>query len=209
MRIIDIGERVPKSRKVLNFNKSSQNGQSKLATTNSFESDFVPLSSGSEASSVSKSNEVEVQPNNTNKRSIEELFGDIDDLLSEDVRKNYESASKRHKKGSKENADLALIEHILTLRKLSNEQSSHVTNFGRDYTSLQNKNADNISCTVPRYPFIGINNHNGDRIYVRFHSEDYEKEEMKRVTDRSNFAGVMGQGFKDTWTEAANLVLCF
>ncbi|KAK9695050.1 ATPase family associated with various cellular activities (AAA) [Popillia japonica] len=182
----DIGERIPKSRKSLNFDKAPQNS----ATHNGFNDE----------------NDTN-QPNNvcrTNKRSIQELFGDIDDLLSEDATRNYESVSKKRKKGSKENADLALIEHILTLRKLSHESTNPVANFGKTYTSALNRNSENLSNTIPKYPFIAVNNHNGERMYVRFHSEEYEKEEMKRVTDRKNFAGIMGKMFKDIWREATD-----
>ncbi|GJQ73201.1 hypothetical protein Trydic_g13583 [Trypoxylus dichotomus] len=196
----DIGERIPKSRKVLKFNEASQNIQSYNRRKPNFSDDFVPIADENNIGN-SKDNRI-----NTNKRSIEELFGDIDDLLSEDVTQNYESVSKKRKKGSKENADLALIEHILALRKLSNDFNNPAANFGKNYTSVENKNRNNMSLSVPKYPFVAVNNHNGERIYVRFHSEQYEKDETKRVTDRKNFTGIMGQAFKDIWTEATQYI---
>ncbi|KRT81397.1 AAA protein, partial [Oryctes borbonicus] len=192
----DIGERIPKSRKVLNFNGASQSTQLSNNKKASFSDDFVPITNENNTNNT-KGGRI-----NTNKRAIEELFGDIDDLLSEDVTRNYESVSKKRKKGSKENTDLALIEHILTLRKLSNDSSNPAANFGKNYTSVENKNRANVSLTVPKYPFIAVNNHNGERIYVRCHSEEYEKDEIKRITDRKNFGGIMGQTFKNIWTEA-------
>lgn len=102
---------------------------------------------------------------------------------------------------------LAMIEQILELRRLAKEKSSILRN--KDSNTVLNKiNRDkqNLSYRVPKYPFIGVTRFDNERVYVRFHSEEFEKEEMQRIVNESTFSGVMGEAFKEVWKDAQNLV---
>lgn len=141
---------------------------------------------------------------NSKKRTVEELFGDIDDI-GDDVTFDDQPNVKKQK-SNEHDEDLALIEHILELRKLLKEKTC-VTSLNKDYsTSSLERDKRNLSYSVPKYPFITITRPDKERIYVRFHSEDYEKEDCERIVEECSFSGVMGDSFKDVWTEARNLV---
>lgn len=65
---------------------------------------------------------------------------------------------------------------------------------------------NNFSYNVPRYSFITVMRHDGVRMYIRCHSETYLKDEVKKISGKDTFSGVMGSTFKDIWTKAGELV---
>ncbi|VEN51025.1 unnamed protein product [Callosobruchus maculatus] len=217
----------PKSRKSLDFGPSTSSSQGTSTTTQkqlpsetqtSFENEFtvfepqnlqsqtVPIQSAQNndtlISQLPAGQETATAENR--KRTVEELFGDVDDL-GDIFFDEGRPTSKRQKKDELEE-DLELIEHILLLRKLAKEKhdigllkkNTSVTNFDRD--------KHNISKRVPKYPFVPITGFDDERIYVRFHSEEYEKEEMERLVKECTFTGVMGDYFKEVWREATDII---
>ena len=165
-----------------------------------FENDFPTLSSQSDLFPLNS----QAQSSQTRKRTVEELFGDIDDI-TDDIIFNDQPNVKKHK-GDKHAEDLALIEHILELRKLSKEKHN-LTTPKRDYsTSSTERDKRNLSYRVPKYPFIGVKRLDNERVYIRFHSEEFEKEETQRIINECNFKGVLGDSFKEVWNEARHLV---
>lgn len=144
--------------------------------------------------------EVELASSGTRKRTIDEIFGDIDDILFED-----QVGAKKHK-SDKAADDLALIEHIIRLRKLSKERNNPLIGSRNYETSCIDRDKRNISYRVPNYPFIGVTSPDGERIYVRCHSEQYEKEERERIMTDLSFNGVLEDHFKEIWKEAGQLV---
>ncbi|KAK4873767.1 hypothetical protein RN001_013127 [Aquatica leii] len=139
------------------------------------------------------------QENGTKKRTIEELFGDIDDILYDERSHNKKKAKNNH------DDDFALIEHILELRKLAKE---------RQYPLMATKSVncndvyvkDNLSYEVPKYSFETITRFDGKRLYIRCHSEKFLEEEMNKINKKGTFAGCMGETFKDVWKEAQVLL---
>ncbi|RZB40936.1 chromosome transmission fidelity protein 18 -like, partial [Asbolus verrucosus] len=175
-------ERTPKkSRKSLDFTPYSK--ETNTTTQDSFENSFTPL--------------VSDETPHTNKRTIEDLFGDIDDLL-------YENQTKSKKyKGDDHEADYALIEHILELRKLAKESGSEIQN--KDYTKVSNRDSNNLSYTVPKYPFVGVTRHDGRRVYIRFHSEQFEAEERQRIVQKITLTNGFNSN-KQMWDDAKKLI---
>ncbi|XP_044739790.1 chromosome transmission fidelity protein 18 homolog [Chrysoperla carnea] len=140
------------------------------------------------------------------KRSIEDVFGDIDDIiLEEQIRKKPKDDTRTKQ--------LALIDRILEMRKLYKEQynaissiTGSVTNSRHNVTYNRNRNLDNISEIVPRWPSIPIKKANGERLYIRFHSEQYMEEELQNVASKNDFKGFIGSSFKPVWEEAQKIV---
>lgn len=197
----------PQSRKSLDFGASSN-----TQTSNDLFSDFTELSSVDNTTIENDRNGIslsqnEVTPSNNKKRSAEELFGDITDL-EEDIFLDLNLPTIKKLKVADNEEKLALIEHILELRRLAKEKSNIVglvSSKTLKHDSIE-RDKRNMSYTVPKYPFIGLTKFNKERVYVRFHSEEYEKEEIQRVVKESAFSGVMGEAFKEIWKQAKQLV---
>lgn len=138
---------------------------------------------------------------NTKKRTVTELFGDIDDLLNENVEYNLSKKSKGKV------SDLELINHILELRKLAKEKENPTTIYRKNCsTSSGDYVKQNLSYRVPKYSFISVKRSDNERVYVRFHSEEYEKEQAALLMKNSSLSGVMGERFKEVWAEATSIV---
>lgn len=141
---------------------------------------------------------------NQNKRTIEQLFGDIDDILSENIPDYQGTVAKKRKLNYEENS-LALIEKIVNLRKQFKERTNPL--FIKSYSSDNcNFQKENISFVIPKYSCISVKLRDGRDLYVRCHSEEYEKEELKKLMCNTNLIGIMGSQFKDTWAEALEIV---
>lgn len=88
------------------------------------------------------------QPN-SQKRNIEDLFGDIDDL-------DYDieclgQLSKKTKYESEKQRDLAMIERILIERQRKIKTNNPISLLGKVYVGKDlRENSDNISTTIPR-----------------------------------------------------------
>ncbi|KAB0794124.1 hypothetical protein PPYR_13744 [Photinus pyralis] len=133
------------------------------------------------------------------KRTVEELFGDIDDILYED--------NVTYKKKQKNDFDdeSVVIEHILELRRLAKERNHPVMRYKNDRDEKDHFKY-NISSSVPKYSFTTITKCGGERMYVRCHSEQFMKEELQNLAQNSHFVGCMGDTFKEVWKEAETLV---
>uniref|UniRef100_A0A6P7GI80 Chromosome transmission fidelity protein 18 homolog n=1 Tax=Diabrotica virgifera virgifera TaxID=50390 RepID=A0A6P7GI80_DIAVI len=137
----------------------------------------------------------------TRKRTADEIFGDIGDLDFDDF------DAQPTKKPKSENEELKeLMEHIILLRKLNAEKSNMLSKNKSISTNTADRDRYNISRRVPQYPFVGINCHDGERIYVRFHSEEYEKEEIQKIVMESSGKDILGEKRKVIWEEAQVLI---
>lgn len=175
----DVEKSPKKSRKTLDFTQTDATPTT--STQDMFDNDFTPIDDAPV----------------TSKRSIEELFGDIDDIL-------YESQgnAKRHKGDHSE--ELALIEHIIELRKLARERDGPDV-MRKDYTTVSSRDKNNLSYAVPSYPFVGVTRNDGRRVYIRCHSEQFELEERARVVEAISLSGSLDTN-KEMWAEAQALV---
>lgn len=145
-------------------------------------------------------------PSQTPKRTINDLFGDIDDMLFED---NLPQPKKLKTDDEKKAKDLALIEQILNMRKINREQN--ITNRFDD-NFIRNYEYDskyNLSYNVPNYSFIPVTRNDSTRMYVRFHSEQYDKEDREEFIKKLNCKGFMVNSFENIWKEATNYVILY
>lgn len=140
------------------------------------------------------------------KRCLEELFGDIQDIDDIDDGNICETMIAKRKKTEKE-IDLEMIERILELRKqrVVEVNAAKFDDLDR-LEALQKFKEQNLSNSIPKYPFIPIRS-DGDRIYVRFHSEDFESERIREIQCGKSFGSIMSQTTKEQmWAMAQKMV---
>lgn len=151
----------------------------------------------------------EILPSNNKKRSAEELFGDISDI-DNDIFLDMNIPTTKKSKTDDIEEKLAVIDHIVEMRRLAREKCNIISIKNKNnVTHIIERDKRNISYRVPKYPFIGLTRFDNERVYVRFHSEEYEKEEIQRIVKETAFSGVMGETFKEVWKDAKNLVKFF
>ncbi|KAF2888067.1 hypothetical protein ILUMI_18107 [Ignelater luminosus] len=196
--VLSDSSNVPSSQsQELRFSKESENET--LQQINDTEND-ENISQVNIANENDIANRIE-EKTSSKKRSIQELFGEIDDILNEEI---VEGQVKKRK--NNHDNQFALIEHILQLRKLAKERQNPFIAASKESNASNNYSRNNISYQVPKYSFVVVTNHRGERVYVRCHSEQYEKEEIQRTIKKNTFAGVMGEKFKDVWKKAEEYI---
>ncbi|KAH1026125.1 hypothetical protein HUJ05_010695 [Dendroctonus ponderosae] len=187
----------PAARRSLNFElPTSSQG-------NLNQSDHASVEASSSKTSHPPDLTISTPPPSARKRLADDLFGDISDL------ENL-PAPKRLKAETNAQEDLDLIE--LILQKRNEYQKSHSTALTVSTAStklLKNSERDkrNLSGSLPKFPFIKVKTFEGQSVYVRFHSEDFEKNDTERMLKTCSDTGVMGDGFQDIWSEAEKLLL--
>uniref|UniRef100_A0A6P4F1G0 Chromosome transmission fidelity protein 18 homolog n=1 Tax=Drosophila rhopaloa TaxID=1041015 RepID=A0A6P4F1G0_DRORH len=142
---------------------------------------------------------------NANKRRLErDLFGDIDDLFHE----SYEDPMVK-KARTEEQRDHEAIDKILELRRKMRETSKTLR---KDDVSrlkdLHDFKMRNLSYEIPNWPFLAIQRSDLERIYVRFHSEEYEQRQLDMISARGEVVGsLLGDAKEKIWQEAGEIVL--
>ncbi|XP_037043702.1 chromosome transmission fidelity protein 18 homolog isoform X2 [Bradysia coprophila] len=140
------------------------------------------------------------------KRCLEELFGDIQHIDDIDDRNICETIIAKRQK-TEEEIDLEMIERILELRKqLVVEVNAAKFDDLDQLEALQKFKEQNLSSSIPKYPFIPIRS-DGDRIYVRFHSEDFESERIQEIQCGKSFVSIMSVAAKEQmWATAQKML---
>ncbi|XP_034666321.1 chromosome transmission fidelity protein 18 homolog [Drosophila subobscura] len=140
-----------------------------------------------------------------NKRRLErDLFGDIDDLFHE----TYEDPLVK-KARTEELRDNEAIERIVELRRKKQESTKTVrTDDVSRLKALLDFQRKNLSYEIPNWPFLPIQRSDLERIYVRFHSEEYEQRQLDLISARAAIVGsLLGEAKDKVWQEANELVL--
>ncbi|XP_062120896.1 chromosome transmission fidelity protein 18 homolog [Drosophila sulfurigaster albostrigata] len=140
-----------------------------------------------------------------NKRRLErDLFGDIDDLYHE----SYEDPMVK-KARTEEQRDNDAIERILELRRKMRESSKTVRHDDVSrLKALHDFKMKNLSYEIPSWPFLALQRSDLERLYVRYHSEDYERRQLELLSARGQQIGsLLGEAKQQVWQEANELVL--
>lgn len=132
------------------------------------------------------------------KRTINDLFGDIHDLEFSDAKKVK----------TIDEVDEEMIKKILEARRLNREklnplQQKHAQTLIRDRGLYR---PVNISYEAPRWPFITITHTNNDRLYVRFHNNEYYKNELDEISLQQQGGLYSLKDKQEMWKEAKKLV---
>ncbi|XP_066137903.1 chromosome transmission fidelity protein 18 homolog [Euwallacea fornicatus] len=142
---------------------------------------------------------------NSRKRLADDLFGDITDI--EDILYENVPSTKRHKAEDKLREDLDLI--ALIVKRRNENKSKHLSSLPVAKNQLMRdlaRDKRNLSLSVPKYPYVKVKLFDGEFVYVRCHSEEYEKEETLRLLESKSFKGIMGDNFNNMWNEANALI---
>lgn len=149
---------------------------------------------GSEEISLTPSIPLEDLIPASNKRTAEDLFGDIGDIDFNEI----ELPSKRQK--TEEENDLDLIEKILEGRRLKQilaEPSGRLNGNRSNY-----KVEDNLSLNIPRWTFMRLTNSDGNRIYVRLECEESWESSLDAMSEATS----LHARYASTWTEARQIL---
>lgn len=147
---------------------------------------------------------------NVRKRRLEDLFGDIGDIEEEPAE---DALAKKCR--SEEEIDLAMIEQILRQRKQLQAQFNPLRNTNLDkLEALHRFKMQNLSYTLPKWPFTTLIRFDRERIYVRHHSTEFEARQIDEIhcgagNGGRNVASLLGADVKQAmWVEAQKIV-CF
>ncbi|CAG9130670.1 unnamed protein product [Plutella xylostella] len=133
-------------------------------------------------------------PVTSHKRTVDDLFGDINDIDFDEVA----LPSKRQK--TDEEKDEELIDKIIAGRKLKQillEPTGRAQVKGSSYVAK-----DNISLDIPRWSFLPLTNSDGDRVYVKLEPEDVWEKSLDVVADM----GSLHATYASVWEEARKIL---
>ena len=149
-----------------------------------------------------------------NKRSIDDLFGDLDDFSTEGYFESEfeildEIQQTKRAKLSAEATRQEMVKQILEVRRKYQESHQFSANNDNSYTNMnelkREKFIQNVSDTVPRWPFVRVTNTNGDFLFVRFHSKAFLEEEINSISDQFDFNKFSDHSEK-LWHEADSIL---
>lgn len=203
-QLINDDEAGPSSAGTVNrrlFGTPFPTGRSRIASTPF----AAAASSGSHQHPVDALHEIGL---NTRKRRLEDLFGDIRDIEEEQADDHIMFQAITKKMRSEEEIDLELIELILEKRKRLLAELNPLKNTNLDRLEALHKfKMQNLSYSVPKYPFTAIRRSDAERIYVRTHSEDFETQQIDAIYfANGNFGGLLGEAREDVWSKAQEIV---
>lgn len=150
---------------------------------------------------------------NPRKRRLEDLFGDIDDIVrDEELAKVYyrtdHEENMQKKARLEEEIDREMIEKILAVRtahRIKANDHSKRTKL-EQLEALQKFKKQNLSESVPLWPSIPVFGDNGERIHVRMHSEEFEINQLNDVNFRKGYANLLGDHADRVWDDAQTIV---
>lgn len=138
------------------------------------------------------------------KRLERDLFGNIDDLFGDETYEDPQAKKAR----TEEERDMEMIEKILETRKKLQAQNKAVRN--DEVSRLEALHAfkmRNLSYSVPPWPFIPLKRSDGETVYVRFHSNDYETKAINEIKAAPCIGSLLGENKEKIWEEANELTL--
>ncbi|KAJ0174799.1 hypothetical protein K1T71_009907 [Dendrolimus kikuchii] len=137
----------------------------------------------------------EVTSIQTNKRTADDLFGDINDIDFNEI----ELPSKKQK--TEEEEDLDLINRIIEGRKLR-QLLAEPTNRLQSEIKTSYDFKENVSLNIPRWAFVPLTNSDGERIYIRLESEDTWEKALEATSEQSS----LHSNYIGTWEEARKIL---
>uniref|UniRef100_A0A1B6J544 AAA+ ATPase domain-containing protein n=1 Tax=Homalodisca liturata TaxID=320908 RepID=A0A1B6J544_9HEMI len=128
----------------------------------------------------------------SNKRRVEDLFGDIDDIIFDD---EPFAKKTKHDGLTEDERQLLTIETIIQERKRLQEEKilPRLTNANK-----RSFRSDKVilSRTVPRWNFMPLTDKKGERIYARLHSEEAFEKELSDMSNQNHKGGLLSVPFE-------------
>lgn len=144
------------------------------------------------------------------KRTIDDIFGDIDDIEFEEASEKQGHPVKRSCKQptvdpsiflgencseeSTHDKEMELIERIVALRRITFLECHQGTS-SESPANIKMKESSTLTKGVPKWPFVSITSELGDRLYVRVRSDDYMEEEIEKVSHKDRNTGLLRNQF--------------
>lgn len=141
------------------------------------------------------------------KRRLEDLFGDIGDIDEVQVEQNYQALAKKSR--TEEEIDMEMIEKILAKRRVLQAQLNPLRNTNLEKLEALHKfKMQNLSYTLPRYPFTTLVRYDKERVYVRMHSMEFEEKQIDEISFGKNggIGGLLGAARQEMWMQAQQIV---
>ncbi|XP_054268805.1 chromosome transmission fidelity protein 18 homolog [Macrosteles quadrilineatus] len=128
----------------------------------------------------------------SNKRRVEDLFGDIDDIYFDD---EHTSKKSKNDELTEDEKQQMTIETILFERKRLQESKilPRLTNSNSRFTK---SNKVKFCRTVPRYNFMPLTDGKGERLYTRLHTEEDIEKEISEMTNQTPAGGLLSIPFE-------------
>ncbi|XP_014241439.1 chromosome transmission fidelity protein 18 homolog [Cimex lectularius] len=200
----------PKSKRSLDFNEPSTSTEGVTTTKKpNTQNDLVKEPNLDECllldnsfSAQSSNNSLECLPlQNYSKRTVSELFGDLDDMDDiDDLNEQFSKKRRIETNRSKEEKQDLLIEAIKKQRKLISDERSFIETDNSQ--RIEKKIEDCMSRNVPKWPFIATTDSNGQRIYLRVHSDEYISNQFQNSQSAYKKTGLLNIPY-DILKEAA------
>uniref|UniRef100_A0A8D8CUF8 Chromosome transmission fidelity protein 18 homolog n=1 Tax=Culex pipiens TaxID=7175 RepID=A0A8D8CUF8_CULPI len=169
----------------------------------------TPFPGASSSAAVDPLAEIQNMGLNPRKRRLDALFGDIQDI--EDDRSEYnfggmDCATKKSK--TEEQLDRELIEKILEARKQFQAVVNPTKSSGlARLEALHRFKMQNLSYSLPKWPFATVVRSDKERVYVRFHSEEFETKEINEINCfKDGYNGLLGEAKERIWNEAKEII---
>lgn len=150
---------------------------------------------------------------NARKRRLNDLFGDINDIINEEelAQVFYAEDAEEHAKKkarSEEEIDKDLIQRILLARAENQARTTHFSKQSKlqQLEALQKFKMKNLSESYPMWPSIPVVTNDDGRVYIRMHSEEFETNQLNELSLRKNFSRLLGETTQDIWNEAEKIV---
>ncbi|XP_055590916.1 chromosome transmission fidelity protein 18 homolog [Uranotaenia lowii] len=145
---------------------------------------------------------------NTRKRRLDALFGDIQDIEDDGSVYNFCHQGATKKTKTEEELDMELIEKIVNARKQFQAVINPTKSSGLARAeALHRFKMQNLSYTVPKWPFATVIRSDKERVYVRFHSEDFETNAIDEINCFKNgYNGLLGDAKERIWDEAKEII---
>ncbi|XP_058059277.1 chromosome transmission fidelity protein 18 homolog [Anopheles bellator] len=142
---------------------------------------------------------------NPRKRRLDALFGDIQDIEAEPF--EYEYCSQKKTK-TEEEQDMELIERILEARRRFHSVANPAKpTFLSRAEELHRFKQNNLAYEPPKWPSLTLKRSDKTCIYVRFHSEDFEKQQIDEINcAKDGYNGLLGAEKERIWREANEIV---
>ncbi|XP_055641779.1 chromosome transmission fidelity protein 18 homolog [Toxorhynchites rutilus septentrionalis] len=140
------------------------------------------------------------------KRRLDALFGDIQDI--EDDVSEIDCYRQTKKAKTEDELDRELIERILDARKRF-QAVIHPTksNDLARAEALHRFKMQNLSYSLPKWPFVTVVRNDMERVYVRFHSEEFETSAISEINCfKDGYNGLLGDAKEKIWREANEIV---
>ncbi|XP_001659131.2 chromosome transmission fidelity protein 18 homolog [Aedes aegypti] len=145
---------------------------------------------------------------NTRKRRLDALFGDIQDIEDDGSVYDFCQQGNTKKTKTEEERDMELIEKILEARKRFQAIVHPTKSSGLDRAeALHRFKMQNLSYSLPKWPFATVVRSDKERVYVRFHSEEFETNAINEINCfKDGYNGLLGDAKERIWKEANDII---